>query len=98
MPPFAGVQSYSFRDRGFDAMLAACRAAGASRVELWQEHLEPEGLDRDALRAWRTGAGEAAMPAVRAAGVDGGPALEVVVEHEVEGEDPVAGIRRSLAF
>jgi sugar phosphate isomerase/epimerase len=52
-----GAQSYSFRDRPLDQMIAAMVDIGLSECELWQGHLEPrsKSLDsRDQLRTWRT--------------------------------------------
>jgi sugar phosphate isomerase/epimerase len=55
-----GVQSYSFRDLPrpdgadlIDPIIQAMTAAGLGDCELWAPHLEPKGLDREALRAWR---------------------------------------------
>lgn len=48
-----GVQSYSFRDRSFDEAVQAIVEVGINSCELWQGHLEPKGLDREALRRWR---------------------------------------------
>ena len=61
-----GAQSYSFRDRPLDGVLAAMRTIGLSFCELWQGHVETAqqigaapGMDREArrglLRAWRLG-------------------------------------------
>jgi sugar phosphate isomerase/epimerase len=52
-----GAQSYSFRDRPLDAMIAAMVEVGLGECELWQGHVEPRnsGPDRRAeLRKWRT--------------------------------------------
>ena len=35
-----GVQSYSFRDRPLDGVIAGLAAAGLGSCELWQDHLE----------------------------------------------------------
>lgn len=57
-----GAQSYSFRDRSFDAMIDAMNKIGLTYVELWSGHVEPkaQGDDkakqREALRDWRLNA------------------------------------------
>lgn len=48
-----GVQSYSFRDRPLDEAIAAMSSVGLATCELWQGHLEPRRVDREALRRWR---------------------------------------------
>ncbi|MCI0622528.1 MAG: sugar phosphate isomerase/epimerase [Acidobacteria bacterium] len=48
-----GVQSYSFRDRSFEEAITALVEVGVNSCELWQGHLEPKNLDREALRRWR---------------------------------------------
>jgi sugar phosphate isomerase/epimerase len=55
-----GAQSYSFRDRPLDELIAAMNAVGLTFCELWQNHVEPREFDgvaregrRDALRKWR---------------------------------------------
>ena len=48
-----GVQSYSFRDRPLDAAIEAMKAIGLRSCELWQGHVEPDGMSRDELRRWR---------------------------------------------
>jgi sugar phosphate isomerase/epimerase len=56
-----GAQSYSFRDRPLDGVIAAMSSIGLSYCELWQDHIEtreaigaPEGASRrEALRRWR---------------------------------------------
>ncbi len=69
-----GVQSYSFRDRSLDEALKAMVEIGLSSCELWQGHIEPKGLTRDALRNWRLSVSPDDFKAIRAkfdrAGVD----------------------------
>ena len=48
-----GVQTYSFRDRPLDQAIAAIVEVGINSCELWQGHLEPQNLERQALRKWR---------------------------------------------
>jgi len=48
-----GAQSYSFRDRTLDAMIAAMQQIGLGSCELWQGHVEPRDVKRDELRRWR---------------------------------------------
>ena len=48
-----GVQTYSFRDRPLEQAIAAMVEVGVNSYELWQGHLEPQNLDRQALRKWR---------------------------------------------
>jgi sugar phosphate isomerase/epimerase len=48
-----GLQSYSFRDRSLDALLAAMGETGLSSCELWQGHIEPQGLSRQEIAKWR---------------------------------------------
>lgn len=48
-----GAQSYSFRDRGLDACIEAYVACGLGECELWQGHVEPKEMNREALRHWR---------------------------------------------
>ncbi|MBK5294408.1 MAG: sugar phosphate isomerase/epimerase [Acidobacteriia bacterium] len=50
-----GVQSYSFRDRGLDAAIAAMQDIGIGTVELYSGHVEPKG-SREELRKWRLSA------------------------------------------
>jgi sugar phosphate isomerase/epimerase len=52
-----GAQSYSFRDRPLDEMIAAMVEIGLGECELWQGHVEPRSKSPDArsrLREWRT--------------------------------------------
>jgi sugar phosphate isomerase/epimerase len=52
-----GAQSYSFRDRPPDAMIAAMVEVGLGECELWQGHVEPRSSSPDRraeLRKWRT--------------------------------------------
>src|SRR3954467_10272894 len=52
-----GAQSYSFRDRPLDEMIAALVEIGLGECELWQGHVEPRSKSadaRDQLRTWRT--------------------------------------------
>jgi sugar phosphate isomerase/epimerase len=72
-----GAQSYSFRDRPLDAMLAAMAEVGLGSCELWSGHLEPgelRGKGREALRQWRLTTPLEEFKAVRAkfdrAGID----------------------------
>jgi sugar phosphate isomerase/epimerase len=51
-----GAQSYSFRDRPLDAMIAAMVEVGLGECELWQGHVEPRSTSADRraqLRKWR---------------------------------------------
>jgi len=55
-----GVQTYSFRDipraaggDGVGPLIAAMTACGLKECELWAPQVEPAGLSRDAIRAWR---------------------------------------------
>lgn len=48
-----GTQSYSFRDRSIDDMIAGMRQIGLTNVELWQGHTEPKNVSRDEMRKWR---------------------------------------------
>jgi sugar phosphate isomerase/epimerase len=56
-----GAQSYSFRDRGMDGLIAGMTDAGLGFCELWQNHVEPKQFEaattgpekREALRTWR---------------------------------------------
>ena len=54
-----GIQSFSFKDRPFDAMLDACKEAGSKSIELWSGHIEPPRSEgRERLREWRIDEGE----------------------------------------
>jgi len=48
-----GAQSYSFRDRPLDAAIQAYLTVGLSECELYQGHVEPQHVSREALRQWR---------------------------------------------
>lgn len=48
-----GAQSYSFRDRPLDAAIQGYLTVGLSECELYQGHVEPAHLRREALRKWR---------------------------------------------
>ena len=48
-----GAQSYSFRDRPLDAAIQGYLTVGLSECELYQGHIEPDHLSREALRKWR---------------------------------------------
>jgi sugar phosphate isomerase/epimerase len=48
-----GTQSYSFRDRPLDEAIAAMSSIGLATCELWQGHVEPRQVEREALRKWR---------------------------------------------
>jgi sugar phosphate isomerase/epimerase len=48
-----GVQSYSFRDRPLAAAIDGMTAVGLKSCELWQGHVEPQGISRDEMRRWR---------------------------------------------
>lgn len=48
-----GAQSYSFRDRDLAAAIKAYQTVGLGECELWQGHVEPKHLSREALRKWR---------------------------------------------
>ncbi|HET9530764.1 MAG TPA: sugar phosphate isomerase/epimerase [Blastocatellia bacterium] len=47
-----GAQSYSFRDRSLDDLIAAMAEIGIGSCELWQGHIEPRG-SREEVRQWR---------------------------------------------
>ena len=68
-----GAQSYSFRDRPLDELIAGMNAVGLTFCELWQNHVEPaqfEGVPREgrreALRKWRLSVPLDEFKAVRA--------------------------------
>ncbi|HMJ86355.1 MAG TPA: hypothetical protein VK504_24425, partial [Vicinamibacterales bacterium] len=55
-----GAQTYSFRDiprvadgDGVGPVIAAMTACGLKECELWAPQVEPAGLSREAIRAWR---------------------------------------------
>ncbi len=48
-----GCQSYSFRDMPLEAAIQAMKDIGLGECELYQGHLEPKGVSREALRKWR---------------------------------------------
>jgi len=48
-----GAQSYSFRDRPLDAAIQGYQTVGLGECELFQGHVEPEHVSREALRHWR---------------------------------------------
>ena len=52
-----GVQSYSFRDRDLDGLIAGMDELGLTSCELWEAHVEPRELrtpeTREELRRWR---------------------------------------------
>jgi sugar phosphate isomerase/epimerase len=48
-----GSQSYSFRDRPLDAAIQAYQTVGLGECELFQGHMEPRHVAREALRQWR---------------------------------------------
>jgi sugar phosphate isomerase/epimerase len=55
-----GVQTYSFRDipraaggDGVGPLIAGMTACGLKECELWAPQVEPAGLSREAIRAWR---------------------------------------------
>ena len=48
-----GAQSYSFRDRPLDAAIEAYQTVGLGECELFQGHVEPRHVSREALRKWR---------------------------------------------
>ena len=55
-----GAQTYSFRDipraaggDGVGPVIAAMTACGLKECELWAPQVEPAGLTREAIRAWR---------------------------------------------
>ena len=48
-----GSKNYSFRDRPLDAAIQGYLTVGLSECELYQGHVEPDHLGREALRKWR---------------------------------------------
>ena len=68
-----GVQSFSFKDRSFEAMLDACERAGSKSLELWSGHIEAPWNDRskaggrERLRNWRIQEGAAHCAEIRIA-------------------------------
>jgi len=48
-----GAQSYSFRTMSLDDALKAMASIGLSECELYQGHVEPQGISRTELRKWR---------------------------------------------
>ena len=48
-----GAQSYSFRDRPLAAAIQGYQAVGLGEAELYQGHVEPNHVSREALRKWR---------------------------------------------
>ena len=52
-PVTLGVQSYSFRDRTLADAIAGMQKLGLRSCELWQDHVEPRGISREARRKWR---------------------------------------------
>ena len=72
-----GAQSYSFRDRGLDAAIAAMKQVGIGTVEMWQGHVEPavsKEFTREHLRKWRVSVDLGEIKAIRrkydAAGIE----------------------------
>jgi len=47
-----GAQSYSFRDMDLDGCIEAFKMVGLGECELFDGHLAPHGLEREALRKW----------------------------------------------
>jgi sugar phosphate isomerase/epimerase len=48
-----GAQSYSFRDRPLDAAIQAFVSCGLGECELFDGHVEPPNLKREAMLEWR---------------------------------------------
>lgn len=68
-----GIQSFSFKDLSFDAMLDACEQAGSTSIELFSGHIEQPWRNRshaggrERLRQWRVQEGESYCREIREA-------------------------------